>query len=184
MKENQHVKPIIADGFMSVAFEVKGHPTLTLDMSKLHPDVIRRAAAVGFAQVRIVDAAAVGMTDEEGNILSEAERIATKHERMAALIAHYESGTSEWSRVGTGTGGGKSITLEAIARVQFNGDYEKAKAEVEKFAEAKFEKDTKKALAFLRTGERVQKMIAQIKTERTPAPKVDADNALNELKGE
>ena len=179
MKENQHVKPIIDVEAGTVTFKVRGMDDLVLHADKLHPDIIKRAALVGMAQVRIVDAAAVGVADEEGNIIPERQRIATKHANMAALINHYHTGTAEWSRVGSG-GGGKSITLEAISRVQ-NIPYEKAEADVEAYAAKKYEGDTKAALAFLRKGARVAAMIEAIRKERMPQPKVDADEALAEL---
>lgn len=192
MKENQHVQPIIDVEGGIVTFKVKGHDDITLDWSKLSPEVQMRAGLAGMAQVRIVDRAAVGMTDDDGNILSEADRIAMKHSRMAELVEHYHTGTSEWNLAGTG-GGGRSITIEAIGRVK-GISYDEAKAEVEKFANLQrkmpngslmsYKGDTKKALAFLRSGKAVSEAIAAIRAERTPAPKVDADAALAELGGE
>lgn len=181
MKENQHVKPVIAADFGTITFEVKGHPTLTLNIGKIHADVLKRAACVGLAQVRVVDAAAIPATRKDGTIMPEAERLALKHSRMAELIEHLESGSAEWSRVSEG-GGGKSITIEAIARVQ-GVDYAKAETDVEEFAKRDpYKGDTKKALAFLRTGKRVMEAMEAIRKERTPAPVVDADAALNDLK--
>lgn len=179
MKENQHVKPIIDVIAGTVTFQVKGQNDLVLHMDKLSDVVVKRAAMVGMAQVRIVDAAAVGVADDEGNIIPEAQRIAMKYRNMAALIEHYETGTEEWSRVGTG-GGGKSITIEAIARVK-GITYEEAEASVAEFAAKKYEGDTKKALAFLRQGSRVAEAMEAIRKERMPQPKVDADAALAEL---
>lgn len=180
MKDNQHVKPVIDVAAGTVTFAVKGHDDLVLHMDKLHPDIVKRAALVGMAQVRIVDAAAVGMTDDEGNIIPEDDRIALKHSRMAALVEHYETGTAEWSRVGTG-GGGRSITVEALARVVFAGDYERAESAVADYAAKKFDGDTKKALAHFREGKRVMDAMAAIRAERTGPAKVDADAALDEL---
>lgn len=97
MKANQMVKPVINMESGLIEFIVKGHPTLTLDMNKVHPDNQRRASFVGMAQTRIVDRAAVGRADAKGNIIPEATRQALKHERMASLIAHYESGSPDWS---------------------------------------------------------------------------------------
>lgn len=179
MKDNQHVRPVIDVTAGTVTFEVKGRDALVLHADKLHPDILKRAALVGMAQVRIVDAAAVGMADDEGNIIPEADRLGMKYKRMADLIAHYESGTQEWSRVGNG-GGGRSITIEAIARVR-GVEYDVAKDEVAIFAAEKYDGDTKAALAFLRTGARVSAAIEAIRKERMPAPKVDADAALDEL---
>lgn len=179
MKQNQQVQPIINMEEGTVTFRVLGKADLVLHADKLHPDILKRAALVGMAQVRIVDAAAVGVADKDGNIIPAAERVEMKYANMAALIEHYESGTSEWSRVGQG-GGGKSITIEAIAAVQ-GKDYDTVEAEVATFADAKYGGDTKKALAFLRTGSRVAAKIEEMRKARLPAPKVDADNALAEL---
>lgn len=179
MKENQSVMPIIADDFSTVTMRVRGKPDIVLDMTKLHPSIIRRAACAGMAQVRIVDAAAVPAADKDGNIIPAEERLTLKHERMAALVAHYMTGTDQWSRVSEG-GGGKSITVEAIARVK-GWTYEQAEAEVEKMADKNHGGDTKKALAFLRGGKAVSEAMAAIRAERAPAPKVDADKALAEL---
>lgn len=184
MKENQHVQPVVNLDANTVVFHVKGHNDIVLDVTKLHPDILRRAAMVGMAQVRIVDAAAVGMTDDEGNILGEEERIQLKYDRMEALVNHYHTGTSEWSRRGTGEGGvGKSLTIEAIARIK-GMEYDEAKAEVTKYAESKFGGDNKKALAKFRESPTVAKAMLEIKAERLPAPKADADAMLAEIGGE
>ncbi len=95
MKDNQHVRPVIDVEAGTVTFEVRGMDSLVLEWARLHPDVQMRAGLAGMAQVRIVDAAAVGVADDDGNIIPEAERIALKHQRMAALIEHYHSGTAE-----------------------------------------------------------------------------------------
>ena len=182
MKENQHVMPIIADDFSTVTFKVRGHDDLVLHMDKIHPDNLRRAACAGFAQVRIVDAAAVPAADKDGNIIPGDERVAMKHERMARLVNHYESGTPEWSRVAEG-GGGKSITIEAIARVK-GVAYDEAERYVDEYATRNYAGDRKECLAFLREGKRVMEAIAAIRAERAPAPKVDADAALDEMKDE
>lgn len=187
LKENQHVQPVIDVEAGTVTFLTKGMPDQVLDINKCHPNIIKRAALVGMAQVRIVDRAAVGMADDDGNIIPEDERIRMKHERMGVAIAHYESGIDQWKLNVSGVGGGKSITIEAIAQVQ-GIDYDTAKANVEKFAETgkdgkgrAFGGDTKKALAFLRTGARVSAAMEEIRKKRLPAPKVDADAALAEL---
>ena len=180
MKDNQHVQPVIDVQAGTVTFNVKGHEPIVLHADKLHPDVMKRAALVGMAQVRIVDAAAIPMARKDGSIIPTEERIALKHANMLELVEHYESGTAEWSRVSEGGGGGKSLTVEAIARVH-GKTYEQAQADVEAFAKKRYEGDTKKALAFLRTGKRVMEAMDAIKAERTKAPVVDADNALDEL---
>lgn len=181
MKENQHVKPVVDVAAGTVTFHVKGHNDLVLDFSKLHADIVKRAALAGMAQVRIVDAAAVGMEDDEGNIMPEADRISLKYSRMEALLNHYHTGTSEWSRKGTSGGGFGSITVEAIARVK-GVEYPAAEKMVADYAERKFGGDTKKALAFFRDSKSVREAMSEIKAERQSAPKLDADAALDELK--
>jgi hypothetical protein len=184
LKENQQVKPVVDMDTGLVQFHVRGYAEpLVLDMSKLHPDIVKRAAMVGMAQVRIVDAAAIGAADDDGNIIPAEDRIRMKHDAMRALIAHYETGTADWSRAGSGGGGGaKSITVEAIARVQ-GISYENALEMVDKRAE-KTGSTRKAILGKLRNAEAVQKAILAIRAERTPAPKVDADAELAALTAE
>lgn len=180
MKENQHVKPVINVEAGTVTFQIKGHDDVVFDIAKASEANNRRAALTGYAQVRIVDRAAVGMTDDDGNLLSEEERIALKAERIAELVSHLHTGTSDWNIRSAGIGGGKSITIEAVAQIK-GMEYDVAKAEIEKYAEAKFGGDTKKALAKLREGRQVMEAIAKIKAARLPAPKADADAMLAEL---
>ena len=74
MKDNQQIKPVVSEDFSKVTFEMRGMEDLVLDMGALHPDVLKRAAAVGMAQVRIIDAAAVSRDDGAGGVRSVAER--------------------------------------------------------------------------------------------------------------
>lgn len=183
MKENQHVKPVINPDAATVTFTVKGYDNpLVLHMERLHPDIIRRAAMVGMAQVRIVDAAAVGLTDKDGNIIREADRLRMKYEGMQELIAHYESGTDQWTRTGSGNAAQSGITLEAIAR-HYHKSLDEARAMVEKHAATKHDGDTRKALAKLAGAGAIAKLILVIKSERLAAatPSEDADALLDEL---
>lgn len=180
MKDNQHVKPVINLETREVSFEVKGLPTLTLHMEKLHPSIVAQAAMVGMAQVRIVDAAAIGRTDKDGRIIPEAERIQAKWDAMQELIAHYETGTDEWSRRASGDGAARtSLAIEALAEIK-GVTVEKAREQLEAYAQKNHMGDTKAALAYLAQGERMQKKILEIRTRRVQ-PKVDADAALGEI---
>lgn len=189
MKENQHVQPIIDVDAGTVTFKFAfGQPDYVFDINQCDPSIVKRAALAGMAQVRLVDRAAVGMTDDEGNIIPEKERVELKRSRIVELGDHYMSGSTEWTTAASG-GGGRSITIEAIARVK-DVDYDTAKAYVEQFAVQPRKMpdgktmtfgDVKKALAYLRTGKAVAEAIAAIRAERTPAAKVDADEALKEL---
>lgn len=169
-----------------LVFTVLGEGDVELDLNKVHEANMRRAAIHGWNQ-RIPDAAAIGTTDKDGVVIPKAERTRIKFERMNELCRHYESGTEEWSRKGDGsaTGGGRSITLEAIARVK-GWDYQKAADMVEVHAKMHFGGDTKKALAFFRTGEKVKAAMQAIRDERALAKvqdseQPDADAILAEM---
>lgn len=174
MKSNQMVEPTIADDFSSVRFDVKGMSTLTLDMGKLHADIVRRAACVGMAQVRIVDAAAVSRTDKSGKLRTEAEMIALKHERMSALIEHYETGTADWSRVkATGERGG--YLFEALCEM-YEG--KQTPAQIREFLDNLSGKEE----AALREDDEVAPIIAKIKAAKSEGkPKVDTKSILDKL---
>lgn len=162
-----------------ITFTVLGVGPLKFNPALVHEANRRRAETHGWIQ-RIVDAAAIGLTDSEGNIIPREQRNRMKYHAMNDIITHYESGAEEWSRVGGG-GGARSLTVEAIARVQ-GVEYEEALERVERHAEAKYGGDTKKALAKLRQSEAVQKAMSEIRAERTPKTNIDADAELEALK--
>ena len=191
MKDNQSVGVSINEEFSHVTFEVRGQGTLILDMGKLHEDIIRRAACVGMAQVRIVDAAAVGKADKEGRIVPEAERNAMKFAKMKALVDHYNSGTATWERVRVASAP-KEDSIELIQRaigraLQVDGDA----------VSALLDNWTKKLLPdgrqmfkgrdeyvrFLAKSAKVREALALIKAEAI-LPAVDADAELAVLRGE
>lgn len=177
MKTNQMVEPTIAEDFSSVSFAVRGLATLTLDMGKLHGDIVRRAACVGMAQVRIVDAAAVSRTDKNGKLRTADEMIALKHERMSALIAHYETGTAEWSRVREASGARGGYLFEALCEM-YEG--KQTPEQVREFLDALSDKEQ----AALRDDDTVAPVIAKIKKARSEGqPKVDTGSLLGKLAG-
>lgn len=162
-----------ADGKMRI--DVHGYKVLTFDKTKASQKCRFEAEDHGWEQ-RLRDAAAISRDEETGLPASPADKGA----RVERLIEHYESGSEEWALVGGG-GGGRSITVEAIARVK-GMTYEEAEAEVEKFAKGEaYKGDTKKALAFLRKGKRVMEAMEAIRAERLPKPAIDADEALDGL---
>jgi hypothetical protein len=180
LKVNQQVKPVIDVEAGIVNFHVKGfNEPLTLHLDKLHPSIIRRAALAGMAQVRIVDAAAISAQDDDGNIIPIDDRAIIKYGNMKGLIDHYETGTDQWTVTGSG-GGARSITIEAIARVQ-NVDYDTAVKMVDAHAEKKYDGNRKKALAKLRGAADVIRAMQEIRAERIPTAKVDANAELAEL---
>lgn len=70
---------------------------------------MQRAAIHGMIQ-RISDAAAISRNPETGKPATAQE----KFDRMAQLVTHYESGTSEWSRVGQGGGNRGGYLFRAL----------------------------------------------------------------------
>lgn len=183
-KANSIVTSSYDEGRNVITFSVLDVGDVELDLNKVHEANMRRAAIHGWNQ-RIPDAAAIGVTDKDGNVIPKAERNRIKYERMNELCAHYESGTEEWNRRASGEGnGGKSLTLEAIAR--WKGiSYEEAEALVEKHAEI-HKMDKKAALAFFRTGTKTKAAMQEIRDERATksAPKVDPDAMLEEMNAE
>ena len=158
----------------TILIRVKGQPDLRFDEQKASEANREYARFNGWKQ-RFVDVAALSRDTANGASASPAE----KYSAIRELVDFYHEGGAEWSRTGTGEGQ-KSITLEAIARVK-GYTYEEAEKLAEAVAKKSFEGDTKKALAFLRTGARVMEAMDAIRKERMPAPKVDADKALEEL---
>ena len=127
MKDNQQINPVVAADGMSIEFELRGLPSLKFDLRKVSEINRNRAAAVGFADVRIVNAAAISRNAPDGSIRSATEMPKLKREKMEALIQHYESGTVEW-RVKRAAGGegrdNSGITLQAMKRVWPDKDCE------------------------------------------------------------
>lgn len=177
MKENQSVKPIIEMDKDQIVFEVRNKTPLILHMDKVHVDNIKRAAFVGMAQVRIVDAAAVGMADKDGRIISATERQDMKYNRMKALIEHYESGTPEWSRKGVGAPDKSAIILRALAQVR-GAEVAEVLDLATKYAEAKHAGDLKKALRVLAQDPKVAQAVTAIETA---GARLDADSELDEF---
>lgn len=174
MKSNQQVGVVIADDFKTVTFKVIGHADIVLEMDKLSEAVKLRAACVGMAQVRIVDAAAIGMTDKAGAIIPAAERIATKHSRMAELVAHYMTGTVEWSRVKASAGPSGGYLFEALCEMF------PAKTPVD--IRAYLDGLSDKQQAALREDDTVSPIIAKIKVAKSAGqPKLDTKALLGGL---
>lgn len=182
MKDNQMVKPTIDLDGGCILFEVRNKTPLRLDMSKVHPDVARRAAFVGMAQVRIVDAAAISRQAPDGHIRSAGEMADLKHLAMAALIEHYESGSPEWVRP-RGAGGARDTTgLVVAAMIRVMGiDAVEAERRIEALAEKRGIDPAGARKLFGETSQ-VALAILDIKRERL-APGPSADDLLDELVG-
>lgn len=150
-----------------------------LDLTKIHADNLGRAVVHGMNQ-RVPDAAAIGVQDKDGNIIPKAERTRIKSEKINEVCVHYESGTAEWSRKGSGSGfGASSVAVEAFARAE-NCTYESAKERIERRAKAAG-RTYQKQLQVVR--EVYPDEVEAIERERasTRKPIVDADALAAEL---
>lgn len=154
-----------------------------LDLTKIHADNLGRAIVHGLNQ-RVPDAAAIGLTDKDGDIIPRGERTRIKSERMNDLCTFYESGTADWSRVGTGTGSSKSLTIEAIARAK-DWTYARAESMAEEHAKIHFAGDRAKALVDIRAkSPKTRAAMDAIRAERLAAKATivgDGDEMLDAM---
>lgn len=177
MKDNQQINPIVAEDGMSIEFQLRGMPSLKFDLRKVSEINRNRAAAVGFADVRIVNAAAISRNAPDGSVRSPTEMLKLKREKMEALIQHYESGTTEWrvKRTSGGTSRDTSgITLQAMQRVWPDKDCEALAFRLEQ----KRGISRREAYAEFAKTKQVAEAIAAIKAERAT---VDSDDLLAEM---
>lgn len=149
-----------------IIFTVLGEGELTLNLNRIHPANLERAAIHGLIQ-RVSDRAAKGRDPETGKPASPAE----KAEAMRGAIEHLESGSPDWGmRVATGETGG--ITLRALARVQ-GVEVAVMRERVERMAE-KRGVTVRAYLAGVAGAEAVIRAIAAIRAEGGNAEVADA----------
>lgn len=149
-----------------ITFSVKDVGDMTLNIGAIHVNNVQQATVHGFIQ-RISDAAATSRDTETGQPATAQK----KYDAMKRLINHYESGTSEWSRVaaaGEGKTGG--LLLQALIALSPS----KTREELVAWMKAK----TKAQLAALRAEPRIAAEIARI---RPASLEVDTDALLSEL---
>jgi len=157
-----------------LVFNVLGAGSLKLDMTKIHADILQRAAIHGLKQ-RISDAAALSCDPDTGKPATAQE----KFESMQELVEYYNSGATDWSRKSSGGGVARvGKVLTAMSRAYGWGDEEKAKAYVEATA-TKRGITYEKALAIWRGADKIVAELAKMAAE-SPS-KVDADTLLGEL---
>lgn len=174
-KSNSVITTDITEGKLTLT--VLGAGVITFDPEKASRECNAYAALHGWKQ-RLADAAAMDRDEDTGAPAS----VSDKYNAVKDLAEYYMSGAVDWKRTGKG-GGGKSITIAAIARVKGIG-YAEAETYVDAYAARNYEGDRAECLAFLRTGARVMQAMSDIRAERAGKPKVDADNALEDLKAE
>lgn len=159
---------VMPDGILR--FVVKGAGDLYYDKSKAHPDNRAHAEDHGWIQ-RISDSAALSRNPENGQAATPAEKL----EAMKRLVAHYESGTPEWSRVReAGPKGG--FLFEALCRMYA---VSKTPEQIRAYLDGLSDKEQ----AALREDDAVAPVIAEIKREKAKdQPKLDTKAILAGLK--
>lgn len=179
MKSNQQIDPVVdvQAGTVTIAI-ADGLPPIVFEASKCAPSIMARAALVGMAQVRLIDAAAIGMTDKKtGAIIPAEQRLAMKRERIQALVDHYHTGTEEWSRVREASGVRGGFLFEALCEM-YEG--KQTPEQVRAFLDGLTDKEQ----AALREDDEVVPVIARIKAKRNEGqPKLDTKGILGKLGG-
>lgn len=151
----------------AITYTVLGVGDLVLNLDQVSVKNRDYAAVHGFGQ-RIPDAAAIPRDTETGKSATPQE----KFDAMAKLVTHYNSGTSEWSRVreaGEGNSGG--LLLAALTQLSPT----KSKDEIRSWMKSQ----TRTQLNALREKDSVKKVIDSLRP--TPSISVDTDAMLAEI---
>lgn len=159
-----------------LGFTVLGHDEITFDLAKVHADNRAYAEIHGWGQ-RIPDKAAIPVADKDGNVVPKAERNRLKYEAIKKVVAHYESGSSEWGMRAAAVvreAVDHSITLQAVADVQ-GCSIESANAYVDDYAK-QFAVSRTAVLDTLAAHAKFAPRIAEIKRERIKAAGIDEDS--------
>jgi len=167
-KSNSVITHVINASGNLLAFRVMGAGEVALDMLKLNEAIITRAAIHGMIQ-RISDAAAISRDPETGKPATPAEKLAA----MSALVEHYHSGASEWSRVGVGGGPKGGFLFEALVRMY--------PAKTAEDIRTWLDGQSKSAQAALRANPKVAGVISTIRDERLVGTDVDTEALLAEI---
>lgn len=158
-----------------ILFHVAGAGTLALDLSKVHADNVQRGAVHGFIQ-RVSDGAAMSRDPDSGKPATAADKAA----RMAAIIAHYESGAADWSMRGQGTGDTGGLLFRALVRYAIT-DKGASDGDARKWAKGimdSTDKDEKKALILSKS---IKPHADAIRAEAMPDADATADELLKGL---
>lgn len=151
----------------TITFTVLGVGSLQFNKTKASMENRGHSEDHGWTQ-RISDAAAIPRDPETG----ESATAEQKYEAMQRLVAHYESGTSEWSRrpaAGEGQTGG--LLFKALCVMSSET---KTPAEIREWMAGK----TKAQLSALRNQPKIAEVINSL---RPVSLEVDTDALLDEL---
>jgi len=166
-KANSVITHSISPSGDELAFDVLGVGVLRFDLTAVHGDIRHHAFVHGMIQ-RISDAAAISRDPETG----EPATAQDKFDAMQRLVAHYESGTPEWSRrAAPGEGNKGGLLFKALCIMS-------AETKTPEDIKAWMAGKTKAQLAALRATERVAAIIATLRPDSG-----NADELLDELNG-
>jgi hypothetical protein len=159
----------------TLTVSVRGVGEMKLRMADVSPACATYAMLHGFKQ-RVCDAGAMSRNPDTGESATPEEKFAA----MFRLVEHYASGTDEWNlrASGGGSGGEGSLIVRALAEVQ-GTDPETMREKVERNAE-KRGVTVKAYLAGVAKIPAVAEAMARLR----PAPVIDADELLGELRGD
>lgn len=163
-----------------ITFRIRGAASpILFHLDRVSEANRRRAEVHGWVQ-RIVDSAAVGMTDADGAIIPAPERDAMKYAAMVKVRDHYESGTEDWARRAVAgereTGGMTLRAVAAVSGVTVDVMRERVKAMAEKRGVTE-----RVYLNSVAGSAAVQAKIAEFRAASPSA--IDADALLDELTG-
>lgn len=166
-----HTAAVTDQGYNEITFTVRGAGQVTVDFEMLHPTIVARAAVHGMIQ-RISDAAAISRNTENGLAATPADKLLA----MEKLVAHYHSGTDQWSRVQSG---GPKGGLLFKALCEMYGD-DKTPEEIREFLDSLSDKEQ----AGLRLDSEVAPIIARLKEEEdVKRPAMDVSALKAKLRG-
>lgn len=174
-KANSTVTSKTSEDGSAIIFGAVGAGTVTLTLSKLSEAVRNRAMVHGLIQ-RVSDRAAKGRDATTGLPATPEVKLAA----MAALVAHYESGTDDWSPAVASGPRPLDMTIiravmEAIGKDEdFVRAYIAKKAEDGKVTPAAY-------LAHLATGKTVAPIVDRMRAASLTS---DAEDDLAEMMGE
>jgi hypothetical protein len=154
-----------------LVFEVIGAGVLKFDPKKAAGECRAKAERHGWFQ-RISDAAAMSRTDDEGNIIPRSDIAKAKLAAMTKVAAHYETGTTEWSRVAEGGPRG-GILFRALSRMYADKTADQVHAFIAGLS--------KKQQAALRASPKVAAVIRDMESETVKDSTIDADALLAQI---
>lgn len=120
------MKKAIVPNTQQIRFTFEGLEPLTFDAAKVS-DANREYSILNGFLHRLGDMAAIPKQDSKGNVVVVTEQM--RRDAIAAGIAHYESGTSDWNMKGGGRVAPQNPVILQVA-AKFDISYEEASAKI------------------------------------------------------